>query len=142
MNPILARIVGALVSLAIAFSFGVLYERGNLKEYQGEVKGAVSVQEQVAKAADTKNEGDAHASEQSIAKAVSGVYAYYDAHPVVRVQHDGSCAMPKAAGDTQSVDGAAPGLYASPYSPRDTELVAARLDELQKRLIAGGVKIN
>lgn len=142
MNTILARVVGAVASLAIAFMFGVMYEHGKFQEYKGEVKGASGVQEQATKSADTKNEGDAHAAQQSYAEAIQSLDAYYRAHPVVRVQHDGSCSMPEAAGSAQSPNAAPAGFYASPYPPADTELIAERLDALQRRLLAAGVTVR
>ena len=142
MNIILARAIGAAASLVVAFAFGVMYEHGKFQEYKGEVKGASGVQEQATKAADTKNEGDAHAAQQSYAEAIKSLDAYYRAHPVIRVQHDGSCFMPEAAGSAKSPNAAPTGLYASPYPPADTELIAERLDALQRRLLDAGVTVR
>lgn len=142
MNPVIAKIAIAFASLVAAFVFGVMYEHSKFTEYKGEVKGAATVQTEVAKAADTKNEGDAHASQKDYEQAIKSLDAYYRAHPIIRVQHDGACPVSEAAGNTQGANATAPGLYASPYSPRDTEVIAARLYELQQRLIAGGVSVK
>lgn len=149
MNPLYgfarSAIVFALV-FSVAFVFGVLVERGRFLQYKGEVKGAVSVQEQTTKAADKKNEGEAHATEQNYVQAINDLNRYWTTHPVIRVQHDNICTLSQTPGNPTTTNGTAPGgnaaTYISPYSPQETERVAIQLHMLQQLLIADGVTIK
>ena len=146
MNIILLRIIGAVVTLIAAFLFGVLYEHGKLEKLKGELQGAANIQKQVVKAADTKNEGEAHVAQQNYVQAINDLDAYYRTHPVVRVQHTNTCAVPQTTANPQGTDGAAPdgnaATYSSPYRPEDTELIAIQLFLLQQLLLADGVMVK
>lgn len=104
----------------------------------GEAKKAESL------AADKKAKEQANESEKNTADTINSIYAYYAAHPSVRMRDPNTCSggLPKAASDSKVADDTAASGYFSPYSPELTELIANQLDQLQKLLVKDGVKVE
>lgn len=149
MNPKIVEGIFALIIAALLFGAGFMTDRVYYSNYKGEVKGAADVRGEITKAANTKNEGDYHASNEDITGALQNQADYYKLHPIVkyvRVQDNGCSAVPGPADNTQGGHGATTGsdvaTYLSPYSPEEVEQVAARLDNLQQRLLKAGVTVR
>lgn len=136
------KIIFGALFLGIVFVCGMLTDRSYFNVYKGEVNGVAEAQGKIAKAADVKNQGDANVSLDQYYKDIQAVNDYYHAHPVVRMRVvNGACTVPEAPDNSKVPDGAASTLYASAYDPAEVERVAARLDELQKRLVEAGVTV-
>lgn len=137
------KIIFGALFLGIVFVCGMLTDRNYFNAYKGEVKGAAETQVHDKVVKDAKNQGDANVSLDQYHKDVQAVNDYYHAHPVVRVRVvNGACTMPETPDNSKVPDGAAAALYASAYDPAEVERVAARLDELQKRLVEAGVTVT
>jgi len=91
-----------------------------------------------------KHQEEMQNAEQNTIIATNSISDWYRAHPVVRVRYTNTdCStMPGTANNPPIPDDTAPTGYVSPYSPEDTEQVANRLDQLQKLLLADGVRIE
>lgn len=143
---------------SIALLLGGVFAYGHHRGYQGEHDKFVTFQAQVeavgkAQAAevvktDLKNKEAANVATQNLAGAVSGITDYYKRNPVVRVQHADTCggrttqaADNPSVADDSATSSDAP-AYVSEYNPEEVELVAARLDGLQKLLIKDGVTVQ
>lgn len=89
-------------------------------------------------------EANKNESAKQTADAVQSINDYYKLHPVVRVRYkSGSCsAVSEADSNPQSIDGTTAIGYVSPYSPKSTEQVANRLDQLQKLLVKDRVQVK
>ena len=132
-----------LVLIAIIFGLGYYIESKNFSAYKTEQQILVKDRnDEVAKLNKQlkDNSQNAETQLQDTSKAISD---WYVSHPVVRLQPN-TCGQ-QGTGHTNnpgSVDDTTTELYASPYSPRDTEQVANRLNLLQQLLIKDGVKIG
>ncbi len=143
------KLAAGAVAGAALWAGGMLYERANLTEYRGEVKGAASAQVAATKAADLKIEGDYHASNEDVTAAVKAVHEYYTNNPnvVERVRVvNGKCTVSKAVSNSSGRhDTAGPSIadgYVSKYNPEACRLAAVRLDNLQRLLITDGVEVR
>jgi hypothetical protein len=136
------KLIGGVIFLAAIFISGMLTDRAYFNKYKGEVKGLAEAQGKITKAADIKNKESADVSLEQYHKDTKAINDWYHAHPVVRVQHDGSCNLPKAPDSPPRPDGTATGQYVTAYDPAEVERVASRLFNLQQRLIAAGVIVQ
>lgn len=154
LKPYLIYIKIAAIALLLAGVFAY----GHHKGYQGEHDKLVTFQAQVkvtgetaaaqVKIVDQKNKEQANEATKNLAGAVSGITDYYKSHPVVRLRNTcaGGSSPAQATDNPQSLDAttssADASAYVSEYNPEDVELVAARLDELQKLLVKDGVTVK
>ena len=130
-------LIGA-IGAAVFWIGGMLYERGALMLFKGQEQGAASAQNAGAKGADKQNEGDFHASASEVQNDIQAVHDYYAANPVTRVRIvNGSCVMPKTTDNPKGGDGSSASMYVSACSPEEQGLAAARLYDLQQRLLMG-----
>jgi len=138
------KLLAVLFVLLFDFAGGVYYEHEKFAAYKNEQTGIVKAMQIEVKAIDDKNEEDANVAQQNSIQAINGINDWYIAHPVIRVRNNSPnpYALSIPVNHTASVNDTAPDGYAGPYSPRDTEAVAARLDGLQQRLIKGGVTVK
>ena len=136
------KLLLAVFIFVIGLGCGFAVDRQFYDAFKSNVKGEGIAQVKIVKIENRKNTEDSNVSLKKYQDDILGVHAYYKLHPVVRMQYRCPGTVPGTAGDTQGAHAAASGLYASPYSPVETEVVAARLYDLQTRLIAGGVKVG
>jgi len=135
------KLLLAVFIFVIGLGAGLYVDRQFYAAFKSNVKSEGTAQVVITKFKDQINKEDANVSLEKYQKDILSVHAYYKLHPVIRMSNRCPGPMPGPPGNTQAADGAAPGLYASPFSPADTEDVAVRLYNLQKRLIVGGVKV-
>lgn len=138
-----AKLLLALALFLIGAYSGYRVEHGHFTDYrelqeaiaQAELKEVVRINELVKERA--------RYAQQDYVNKLQNVIAHYKRDPVMFVRN-GTCAgdAPGTPAHTETVDGTASARYASPYSPLDTEIVAVRLDSLQKLLITNGVMID
>lgn len=140
-SALTTKLLLAVFLFVVGLGCGFAIDRQFYGAFKSNVKSAGVAQVAVVKIQNQQNKEAANVSLKKYQQDILAVHNYYKLHPVNRVQYRCPGPVPGPPGDTTSVDAAAPGLYASPYSPVDTELVAMRLNDLQKRLIAGGVKV-
>lgn len=128
---------------ACAF-FGWRTPHDALVKYRAEVGQAGAIQEAGAVAVETLHKKEMNDAKASSIQAIVSIDDYYKHHPAERVHN--SCAsgssVPEALGSAEGPDGTASSGYASPYSPVDTEKVAARLYGLQELLRRDGVTVE
>ena len=138
------KLLAILFVLLFDFVAGVYYEHEKFVVYKNEQTGIVKAMQIEVKATDDKNKEDANVAQQNSIQAINGINDWYIAHPVIRMRNNSPSpyALSIPANHTASVNDTAPDGYASPYSPRDTEAIAARLNGLQQLLIKGGVTIK
>lgn len=141
---ILFIIIFALFFILADFTAGVYYEHEKFAAYKNQQQGALQLLTDEVNALNLKNKENANEAEQNTITAVQSIHAWYVAHPVVRVQQctNSSYTLPVPVTDTGKPDATAAAEYVSPYSPDATEIVAARLNELQTLLRKSGVKIK
>src|ERR1035437_8703459 len=142
MNPLTIKIVSYAAGAIFLFSAGFGVEYRNMVAYKAEQKGITEAQVAQVKATDIKNQGDANDAQQSYAQAITSLDAYYKQHPVIKLQNNGSCTVSQGTPGSTGIDGSTTSLYASPYTPQSTELVANQLDLLIKLLYNDGVTIK
>jgi len=138
------KLLMILFILLFDFAGGVYYEHEKFAAYKNEQTGIVKAMQIEVKATDDKNKENANVAQQNSTQAINGINAWYNAHPVIRVRNNSPnpYALSIPANHTANVNDTAPDGYVSPYSPRDTEAVAARLDGLQQLLIKGRVTVK
>lgn len=133
-----------LFLLLVDFTAGVYYEHEKFFAYKNQQQGMIAVLNDEVNALNAKNKENSIEAEHNTITAVQSIHDWYAAHPVVRMREcsTGTFTLSGSAGDTGKPDGIAAAEYASPYSPAATEIVAARLNELQLLLRKGGVQIK
>lgn len=148
MNPTIYKYLGILVvvigMLGTAYYKGYSKEHDKLVTYQAQVAQAAKDQNAASELKDKQNKEQANEAENQYTTAINGINDWYLAHPVIRMRDPNTCSgeLPKTTSDPKGADGSAASFYVSPYSPELTELIAAQLNELQQRLIAGGVTVE
>ena len=151
MNPIILKlIIGALIALILvgggAFG-GYTFEHDKMVKLEADLNAKVAIQTAAVLAVNKTVKDNENEASTNLVTSVNAVHAYYAAHPV-RVLSSANCsALSSTTGNSQVINGAssvpdATTLYASPYSPPDTEDVAVRLDALQKLLVKDGVTVQ
>jgi hypothetical protein len=139
-----AKLILALALFISGLSIGVYHEHEKLVIYKAEQKGVAEAQKKITDEQNTKNDGDKKDANDKYKKDMDNLSNYYKLHPVIRMSGNaaGCGRVSKTFVNTPSVDDTPADQYVSPYSPLDTETVAVRLNDLQQRLIAGGVSIQ
>ena len=133
-------LIGAVAGTALWIG-GMLYERANLAEFKGEVKGAAQVQGKITQAANAANKGEANVSQTELMSDLQAVHTYYAKYPVIRLRIvHGACTVSGPADNTQGIDGAAPSLYATACSPESVSVAGETLKDLQDRLRAAATR--
>lgn len=143
---------------AVALLLGGVFAYGHHVGYQGEHDKLVTLSAQVetigkaqaeqVKIADAQKKEAANAADQNAAYVANSIAQYYHDHPAVRVRNtcSGSSSPAQAADNSKVSDGSTASAdapaFVSEYDPEQVELVAARLDGLQKLLIQDGVTIK
>lgn len=147
MTPLqLKLVIGLLIILGsfLGGAFGAYtYEHNKLVALKADLKAQVDAQTAKVVALDAKVKENASAADTNLITSIDSIHAYYKSNPVTRVLHDGNCGpLPSTVGDPSHPYAPAASLYASPYSPEDTELVADQLRELQDLLTKDGVTVK
>jgi hypothetical protein len=142
MNPLTIKLVGGVLLASLLFGAGFGVEYRNMVAYKAEQKGITEAQAAQVKATDLKNKGDANDAQQSYAQAITSLDAYYKQHPVIKLQNTSCNPLSQTSPGSTGTDATPTSLYASTYSPEDTELVANQLDLLIKLLYNDGVTIK
>lgn len=129
-----------LILILVTVVLTVVYVDHLQKEIAG-FKSAAQAQLAQTKIINDKNIKEASDAQLSFQSATNDIHSYYLANPV-RVYNSCGSAVSKAIGDPQRIDDTSTTEYASTYTPESTEIIANQLDQLQKLLVADGVKVD
>jgi hypothetical protein len=142
MNPLTIKIVAYAAGALFLFSAGFGFEYRNMVAYKAEQKGITEAQVTEVKRLNTLIDTNAKDANESLSSSIQNIHAYYKSNPVIRMQNNGSCSVSQGTPGSTSSDATTTSLYASPYTPESTELVANQLDLLIKLLYNDGVEIK
>ena len=158
MNPqitlaeVIALIVLSMLIIGASVFCGYKYEKNKYDQFVTQVKSEGQKQATKIAALNKQLEDNANEATKTITDSTTAISDYYHKHPVVKYAgrvcnaSSGSSAVPgpndntQGSNDSASSDNAT--TYISQYSPYDTEIVANRLDKLQKLLIKDGVTVE
>ena len=134
----------AAIVLIVFLGAGWAHEHDKRITYQAKVEQAGKDAAKHTAEINAKHKEEMKNAEQNTIIATNSISDWYRAHPVVRVRYTNTdCSTVSPTDNNPPIpDDTAPTGYVSPYSPEDTEQVANRLDQLQKLLLADGVRIE
>lgn len=138
------EIVLGIVALIIVFVSGyTLYSFGKSTN-QMEVDQQIIAQQEAADKKEKEYQANAAKTQEDYQASVDAIREYYNQHPAIRVFNScpSASGVPSTNGSSETTDAANTGLYVTPYSPEDSEIVAARLNNLQQLLIKNGVTVE
>ena len=159
MNPqiTLAEVIGIMVLAILIIGASVFggYKYCMHSKYEpfvSQTKTAGDKQATKIAALNKQLEDNANEATKTITDSTTAISDYYHKHPVVKYvgrvcnASSGSSTVPGPNDNTSSTNDSATSdnatTYISQYSPYDTEIVANRLDKLQKLLIKDGVTVE
>lgn len=135
----LAKLV-LLILILVTVVLTVVYVDHLRAEIAG-FKSAAQVQLAQTKIINDKNIKEASDAQLSFQSATNDIHSYYLANPV-RVYNSCGSAVPKTSGDTIIANDTSQPNFLTTYNPEEVELIANQLDQLQKLLVADGVKVD
>lgn len=142
-------IIIAILCLCIASGYGgYKYESTKYDKFVSEVKIAGDKQAAESLTKDKEYKDNAQQAQDNSTNAINGINDWYNKHPPVGVQHDGSCSstVPQTNSNTEGINEADTqgytGWYLSPYSPEETEQIGSQLQGLLDLLHKDGVQIK